>query len=134
MRGEKCFNRETERNETPPNYLFRFEKAKLELLDLSLIKINVETGLISIHRLVQQAYFDQMTAEARLSAFHVICALLRKAFPDREGETHLFKRWAICEQLHQHVQALCKVYAWMKDNELAPRSSTYQTPIRDDIW
>ncbi|KAI1108245.1 P-loop containing nucleoside triphosphate hydrolase protein [Nemania sp. NC0429] len=112
----------------------RFEEAKADLLDLSLIRINSETRLISIHRLVQQAYFDQMTTESRKDALNVTFSLLRKAFPDRKGETHLFNRWGICEQFHQHVQALRKMNISMKDGELILDRSGYQTLIRDDIW
>ncbi|KAI3319238.1 hypothetical protein HD806DRAFT_509440 [Xylariaceae sp. AK1471] len=62
--------------------LYRFKEAKPELLSLSLIRTNVETGLISIHRLVQQAYYDQMTTESRLGRFNITFSLLQKVFPD----------------------------------------------------
>ncbi|KAI0867246.1 P-loop containing nucleoside triphosphate hydrolase protein [Hypoxylon argillaceum] len=89
----------------------RFEEAKRKLVNLSLIRIDDEneTGLISIHRLVQQAYFEQMTTESRQDAFNVTFLLLRKAFPNRNGEIHLYNRWRVCEKLHQHVQALHKM-------------------------
>lgn len=118
------------------NSLYRFEEAKRKLVNLSLIRIDDEneTGLISIHRLVQQAYFEQMTTESRQDAFNVTFLLLRKAFPNRNGEIHLYNRWRVCEKLHQHVQALHKVYILMKDNNPSLDTSGYQTLIRDDIW
>ncbi|KAI1273566.1 hypothetical protein F5Y07DRAFT_402296 [Xylaria sp. FL0933] len=112
----------------------RFKKAKMELLDLSLIRTNDETGLISIDRLVQQAYFDQMTPKSRQDVFNVTFSLLRKAFPNRRGETHLYNCWAVCEQFHQHVQALSKMHTLLKGSGVVLNTSGYQTLIRDDIW
>ncbi|RWA07908.1 hypothetical protein EKO27_g7190 [Xylaria grammica] len=112
----------------------KFEDAKVELLDLSLIRINPETGLISIHRLVQQAYFDQMTTESCIDTFNTTFSLLREAFPDRRGETHLYNRWPTCESLHQHVQALSRTYTLIKDKSPLHDRFRYQTLIRDDIW
>ncbi|KAJ8130610.1 hypothetical protein O1611_g3019 [Lasiodiplodia mahajangana] len=112
----------------------RFEEAKLKLLDLSLIRVDAEAGLISVHRPIQQAYFDQMTNDSRLSAFNVSSTLLRKAFPHWHDRTHLYKHWTTCERLHQHVQSLHKIYTWMKAHRRPPQSSEYQTLIRDDIW
>ncbi|KAL8896037.1 MAG: hypothetical protein Q9207_007903 [Kuettlingeria erythrocarpa] len=64
-----------------------FDKVKVELLDLSLIRINEETGLISLHRLTQQAFFDRMSEQERKDAFKVAFALLREAFPGRQGRS-----------------------------------------------
>ena len=114
--------------------IFSFEEAKLELLYLSLIKINPNTGLISIHRLIQEAYLDQMSHESRLSAFTMIFSLLRKSFPPRDGHTHLYKRWAICEQLCQHVQALHNLYFSIEANALFRQKAQYQHLIRDNAW
>ncbi|KAI0813767.1 hypothetical protein GGR55DRAFT_702758 [Xylaria sp. FL0064] len=114
--------------------LSRFEKAKVELRDLSLIRINDETGLVSIDPLVQQVYFDQMTIKSRQDAFNVSFSLLRKVFPNRRGETHLYNCWAVCEQFHQHVQALSKMRTLLKGSEVILNASGCQTLIRDDIW
>ncbi|KAI1130670.1 P-loop containing nucleoside triphosphate hydrolase protein [Nemania abortiva] len=111
----------------------RFEKAKLGLLSLSLIRINDETGLISIHRLLQQACFDQMTIESRQDAFNIAFSLLRKAFPNRRGETHLWNRWAVCERYHQHIHALNEMHTLM-GSELVLDTHGFQMLICDDIW
>ncbi|KAI1171207.1 P-loop containing nucleoside triphosphate hydrolase protein [Nemania sp. FL0916] len=133
---------QVDEQEYPDNWHFlindeKFEEAKLELLDLSLIRINGETGLISVHRLIQQAYFDQMTSQARQEAFYITFMLLRKAFPDIQGdiqrEADSYDHWPACAQLHQHVQALSKMHALIKDSNLILASSEYQTLIRDDI-
>ena len=61
-------------------------------------------------------------------------SLLREVFPGRDGHTHLYKRWAICEQLHQHVQALHNVYVSTKVNGMPRQGSEYQRLVRDDAW
>lgn len=106
----------------------------MELLDLSLIRINMDTGLISIHRLIQNAYFDRMDLFSKISAFGVCFTLLRNAFPGRDGESHFYKRWAMCEKLHQHVQALHRVYGNIDVTEFPKQSSDYHQLVRDDAW
>lgn len=114
--------------------IFSFEDAKLELLYLSLIKINPGTGLISIHRLIQEAYLDQMSPESRLSAFTMAFSLLRKEFPRRDGHAHLYKRWATCEQLRQHVQALHNLYSSIEAKDMFKQKVQYQNLILDNAW
>ncbi|KAI1350066.1 TPR-like protein [Xylaria sp. FL0043] len=75
-----------------------------------------------------------MTTKSRQDAFSVTFSLLRNAFPNRRGETHLYKCWAVCEQFHQHVQALSKMHTLLKGSGVVLNTSGYQTLIRDDIW
>lgn len=72
-----------------------FEEAKTELADLSLIRLNEESGEISIHRLTQEAFLDRMSKEDRVKTFEMVLRLFRKAFPDRKGHNHLFTRWQL---------------------------------------
>ncbi|KAM0421250.1 hypothetical protein ACHAPT_010972 [Fusarium lateritium] len=54
----------------------RFEDAKLHLTELSLTELNGDTGLMSIHRLIQFAYLERMSPE-----------------PQRSAHTHLYTKW-----------------------------------------
>lgn len=101
---------------------------------MSLIKINDETGLMSIHRLIQQAYLDQMSHNLRCSSFQMMIQLLRKAFPVRVGKTHLYRRWEKCQQLEQHVQVIHDRYKSLKENGLVEAGVEYRQLIRDTSW
>jgi hypothetical protein len=87
----------------------RTDEAKLELVDLSLITVNGETCLISMHRLTQQAYFDRMSLEDRREAFKVLIDLLQDSFSRTAGR-HLYTRWKLCSSLIHHVQAFVDRY------------------------
>jgi hypothetical protein len=87
----------------------RIDEAKLELVDLSLITVNGETCLISVHRLTQEAYFDRMSLRDRRAAFRVLIDLLQDSFSRTAGR-HLYTRWKLCSSLIQHVQALIDRY------------------------
>lgn len=115
-------------------YSGRFEDAQLKLRDSSLIKINAETGLMSVHRLIQQAYFDRISQNLRCSAFQMMLQLLRKAYPVRDGKMHLFRRWAKCQQLEQHVQAIHMRYKSRKESGLGEAGYEYRQLIRDNSW
>lgn len=113
----------------------RFEEAKLELIDLSLIMITEDTGLMSVHRLIQEAYFDKATEMSRVSGFGMILSLLREAFPRNWGtQDHFYKHWAACEALHQHVQALHKVFTRMRTDGYLKPQADYQDLLLRDIW
>ena len=85
--------------------IYRLDGAKQELVNLSLITLNGESSLISMHRLTQQAYFDRISLEDRRSAFRVTICLLQDSFSRTAGR-HLYSRWKLCSSLIQHVQAL----------------------------
>ncbi len=89
--------------------LNRLDKAKLELVNLSLVTLSGESSLISLHRLTQQAYFDRMTLEDRRAALQVLVDLLQDSFSRTAGR-HLYTRWKLCSSLIQHVQALVGRY------------------------
>ena len=55
----------------PQTKIDSFDNAKIELLGLSLISINDETEVISLHRLTQAAFFDQMSEHEREETFNV---------------------------------------------------------------
>ncbi|KAL8647404.1 MAG: hypothetical protein Q9210_005582 [Variospora velana] len=111
-----------------------FENVKLELLNLSLIRINEETGLISLHRLTQHAFFDRMSEQERKDAFKVAFSLLREAFPGQQGHHHLYTRWQTCEQLRQHVLAFQAQYEVLRKDSFSEQDPKFTWLICDTAW
>ena len=111
-----------------------FGNAKTELLGLSLISINNETGLVSLHRLTQVAFFDRMWKPEREEAFKVALLLLREAFPGRQGHHHLWTRWHTCEQLRQHVLAFQAQYEILRKDGFSEQDERFTWLICDTAW
>lgn len=117
--------------------LTRVEEAINILLGSALIGISDETGTITVHRLIQDGYFHQITEANRLKSFHSALILLRTHFPPQEsnGARHFFTKWDLYGRLHQHIVAFRnrsqspKFRAALKTNE-----STFFDLIRDDAW
>lgn len=114
--------------------LSSFENVKMELLDLSLIRINEESGLISLHRLIRAAFFDRMSKHEREDAFKTALTLLRDAFPGRQGHHHLYTRWQTCEQLRQHVLAFQAKYQVLRENGFSEQDEKFTWLICDTAW
>lgn len=106
----------------------------MELLDLSLIRINEETSLISLHRLTQLAFFDRMSEQERKDTFQVAFSLLREAFPGRQGHHHLYTRWQTCEQLKQHVLAFQAQYEVLRKSGFSEQDAKFTWLICDTAW
>ncbi|KAK0710559.1 hypothetical protein B0T21DRAFT_297995 [Apiosordaria backusii] len=118
-----------------PEAIPSFEEATNILLESALIGINYATGIIAVHRLIQQSYFLQMTAENRLKSFHSVLVLLRTHFPSQEsdGAHHFYTKWDLCDCLHQHVLAFrdrCKTPK--SDGALPTDEPSFIDLIRDD--
>ncbi|KAK4076770.1 uncharacterized protein Triagg1_4373 [Trichoderma aggressivum f. europaeum] len=114
----------------------RVEDAKSELLDASLVRINPETGLMSVHRLLQHAYFLDMSTAARKISIHNILVLLRAYFPKNDGANHFYSQWNRCAALHHHIQALRDKVAALKLTEPLENDDQklYTELIINDIW
>lgn len=61
---------------------------------------------MSVHRLLQHAYFLDMSTAARKISIHNTLVLLRDSFPRNNGANHFYSRWDRCAALHHHIQAL----------------------------
>ncbi|UKZ49079.1 hypothetical protein TrVGV298_003318 [Trichoderma virens] len=116
--------------------LHRVEDAKGELLYASLVRINPETGLMSIHRLLQHAYFLGMSIAARKISIHNVLVLLRSYFPKYDGANHLYSQWNRCAALHHHIQTLRDKVVALKPTEPMDDNDQglYTELIHDDIW
>jgi hypothetical protein len=109
------------------------DEAKQELVSLSLVNLNGEASLISLHRLTQQAYFDLMNLEDRRTAFEVLIDLLQNGFSRTAGR-HLYTRWKLCGSLIQHVQALVDRYMELGDTEFFAPSEPLTYLIANAAW
>ena len=118
----------------PQSKIDSFYNAKTELLGLSLISINDETGLISLYRLTQAAFFDRMSEHEREETFKVALSLLRKAFPGRQGHYHLLTRWQRCEQLRQHVLTFQAQYEILRKDGFSEQDENFTWLICDTAW
>ncbi|PTB42496.1 hypothetical protein M441DRAFT_456657 [Trichoderma asperellum CBS 433.97] len=126
--------------ESIPQYLFQpretIEDAKDELLEASLVRINSEIGLMSVHRLLQHAYFLDMSTAARKISIHNVLVLLRSYFPTYDGANHLYSQWNRCAALHHHIQALRDKVVALNSTEPMDDGDQglYAELIHDDIW
>lgn len=113
--------------------LCRFDDAKIKLVELSLISLNGGESLISVHRLIRDAYFDRMSLEQRLQAFSINIGLLKGSFSRKAGR-HLYDRWALCSRLIQHVQALGDRYNELEKTTFYSPSDDLTVLITDATW
>ncbi|KAK3291921.1 P-loop containing nucleoside triphosphate hydrolase protein [Chaetomium fimeti] len=105
------------------------------LLVCSLVRINTKTGFIAVHRLIQESYFSQMTAESQREAFHGALILLRAHFPRQQGSKHLWVDRDSCDTLHPHVMAFNERYKSMKaPDNFSTEMSQYTELIQDHAW
>ena len=108
----------------------------MELVDLSLIRINSDTGFISVHRLTQDEYIDYMSPEESIEAFQVICRLICHAFPRRGTASahHLYHLWQSCEQLIHHVIALQQGYQSVRKMGVVIEDQELTQLMADAAW
>ncbi len=106
----------------------------MELLDLALIRVNPDTQLISMHRLIQVAYRDRLSGQLEYDAFKAALGILRSAFPEQGDGRHLRPHWKVCEQLIQHVQAFAKQYATMRAAGLTEHIDDITMLLSDASW
>ncbi|CAK7241120.1 MAG: hypothetical protein STHCBS139747_002578 [Sporothrix thermara] len=99
----------------PPEWAFltddeAYHEAQELLLSRALIKVNDETGMISLHRLIHEAYYNYMTDAQRHDAFGVMYRLLCAEFPRRTLRRQMYEVWNKCEMLVHHVEMLQNRY------------------------
>ncbi|KAH6847115.1 P-loop containing nucleoside triphosphate hydrolase protein [Chaetomium sp. MPI-CAGE-AT-0009] len=115
----------------------RFKELADSLLDSSLVRIDAAMGSISVHPLIQESYFSQMTTESRGKAFDRALSLLRAHFPRQQRDDTMY--WSIrrdqCGTLHQHIKAFNERYRSMKArNRFSTENLQYIKLIRDHAW
>lgn len=78
------------------------------MIDAALI--NEESGIISIHRLVQTSFLHQMKHEDLQRCIHACSVVLNGLFPKQVGGRPFVGQWEECEKYAQHTLSLCDRY------------------------
>lgn len=83
--------------------------------------INREGEVISLHRLIQAAFFFSLEDAERQNVFESAVKLINSVFPKQVNSRPLLDRWHDCQKYIEHVLALAKIFQKYKDG---------RTPIR----
>jgi hypothetical protein len=111
----------------------RMDDAKLELMDLALIRINEIGTMISVHRLIQLGYLGTSSQKTKAEAFDIAFRLLRHAFPTR-GRGHLFDRWGTCRPLAPHVLSLQRRQVHLGKAGFSSKEPNLAVLVTDTAW
>ncbi|RAK81445.1 TPR-like protein [Aspergillus fijiensis CBS 313.89] len=93
--------------------------AQKALLQGALMDKSSDTGIVSVHRLVQRAVIQRMSIEEREATFAVVVAILAANFPDTYNADlgHQVKSWTYCERSLPHIESLVKKSQHFKISE-----------------
>lgn len=101
---------------------------------MSLIKINDDTGMISIHRLIQEAYLQHLDESQRQETCRIAYQIMCEAFPKRELRRQMYLVWNRCEQLIHHVAALQDRYEELRSLDFDIQDPKFDTLLADVSW
>lgn len=90
--------------------------------------------MISLHRLVQEAYYYYLSKEQRCETFTVAYRLLCAAFPERELRRHMYEVWDKCEQLIHHIEASQDKYAGLRATGFDVQDPALERMLADATW
>ncbi|KAJ5543129.1 hypothetical protein N7461_009132 [Penicillium sp. DV-2018c] len=87
-----------------------FLDAQEALLQGALIDKSSESGIISMHRLVQRAAIRRMSTEERENMFSLAVAILTATFPNTYSADvgHQVASWTYCERSLHHIESIVK--------------------------
>lgn len=88
--------------------LCRVEDAVDVLANYALI--NREGGVISLHRLVQKAFFFSLSDSERQEVFEAAVKLINSAFPKQINARPLLDCWHVCQKYIQHAITLAQIF------------------------
>ncbi|KAJ8132507.1 hypothetical protein O1611_g1115 [Lasiodiplodia mahajangana] len=111
-----------------------FDEIKLDLLDLALLSVNPTTSLGSLHRLIQTAYLDRMTADEKVRSLKGAMSVLRSSFPEQGNGRHLRPHFKTCERLIQHVQVCAQRYNELYEAGYAQSLDDVTLLFSDAAW
>lgn len=85
----------------------RLSEAIAALAALGLIKRDIDTGTLSVHRMVQTQFKYFMTPEQRLQCFNDAVCLVSDHFPTEDSKAgQMYDMWEACNRYAQHVVSL----------------------------
>lgn len=87
---------------------YSFLDAQAVLLEGSLIDKSSESGIVSMHRLVQRAAIRRMSSEERENIFSLVVAILSANFPDTYSADigHQVASWTCYERSLPHIASI----------------------------
>lgn len=88
----------------------KFEKARYDLTQSSMIKRSILKREICIHRVIQSEVRAHMDEADRYAAFSEVVNLLCARWPPGDHCSQVTERWAICEDLLPHLERLYHLY------------------------
>jgi hypothetical protein len=101
---------------------------------MALIKINDDSGMISIHRLIQEAYFYHLSEQERRDTFGVAYRILCEAFPKRIMGRQMYQVWETCEKLIHHIEAVQDKYEELRHTGLNIQEMAWHILLADASW
>lgn len=120
---------------SPANSEFiSYEEAEQQLLYESLVKIDEETEVLSIHRLTQEAFYYFMDDKQKLQAFNAAWQILAHAFPKRDLGRMMFDQWRTCQQIIRHVDVLSAKSVELRSIGLDVQESAWAVLLSDAAW
>ena len=90
--------------------------------------------MISLHRLVQEAYYYHLSDIERRETFGVVYRILCDAFPRRILRRQMYEVWPICEGLIHHVEAAQDKYEDLRLTGFNVQDLDYETMLADAAW
>jgi hypothetical protein len=81
-----------------------------QLQDLALVRQDVGSGTVSIHRVVQSEFLFYLKTNERQKTFDATVLMLLKVFPDRGKSRVIDKDWATGEKYIGQVLTVLKTY------------------------
>ncbi|KAJ5173639.1 uncharacterized protein N7500_001570 [Penicillium coprophilum] len=93
-----------------------FLDAQEVLIQGALIDKSIESGIISMHRLVQRAVIRRMSVQERERIFSLAVTILAANFPDTYSADvgHQAASWALCERSLPHIESVVSKGAQFK--------------------
>lgn len=90
--------------------------------------------MISLHRLVQEAYYYYMDEERQRETVQVAFRVLCAAFPRRELRRQMYEVWELCELLIHHIEATQDKYEDLREAGMSMQDSEVDMMLADATW
>ena len=94
--------------------IFSFGEALEQLLTASLVKREPSTGMLFIHRLIQDEYRNFIGKDEQQTYFCLASTLIYAQFPKLINGLPLRNHWSTCKLYIEHVLVLCLRYQDLK--------------------
>jgi hypothetical protein len=111
-----------------------FDDTVAELVDSSLISVNSDTSVMSIHRLIQAAFWDRVEHDDRREHFATALHLISAEFPSKNAAGHMYDRHHKCQPLAQHIIGFVDRYQEMRKDGFTERVENLTPVLLSAAW